>query len=79
MYYCHYSIADGEDYAANPISLTFDENVSRNCFDVTILDDDRYELREDFFMNLTTTDPRTDIMPPTTIMMILDDDSEEKQ
>jgi hypothetical protein len=48
--------------------------MAQNCFDVTILNDDQYELREDFFVNITTTDPDTDLRPSTTIVMIIDED-----
>ncbi len=48
--------------------------MSRVCFNVTILDDERYELNEDFFVNITTSDPQTDINPMSAIVAIEDDE-----
>ncbi len=68
------SLTDGEDYTADPRTLTFSPGMSRVCFNVTILDDDRYELNEDLFVNITTSDPQTDINPMSAIVTIEDDE-----
>ena len=66
---------DGEDYHADPRVLVFSPGVDRVCFNVSIINDNRYELNEDFFVNLTTTDPQVDISPITAVVTIMDDDS----
>ncbi len=68
------TLTDGEDYTADPRTLTFSPGMSRVCFNTTILDDDRYELNEDFFVNITTSDPQTDINPMSAIVTIEDDE-----
>ena len=73
--YTNYFYPDGEDYRADPRVLTFSPGVDRVCFDVSIIDDNRYELNEDFFVNLTTSDPQVDINPMTAVVTILDDES----
>ena len=56
-------------------TLTFGPDVDdQQCFNVTIVDDDVYELREDFFVNLTTSEPLVTLMPTTTVVMIDDED-----
>ena len=59
------------------VSLTYNSDVSVVCFNVTIVDDTRYELREDFFVNITTGDPQVDLVPSSTIISILDDEGEK--
>ena len=70
-----FTYADVEDYVSSPVTLTFDSSMSRRCFDTTIVNDYRYELREDFFVNLTTSDLDIDLRPSNTIVMIDDEDS----
>ena len=57
-----------------PIPLTFSPGMERQCFNVTITDDNRYEFREQFQVNITTTDPQIDLMPNSVTVMIIDDD-----
>ena len=70
--------ADGEDFLSRAVSLTFSLGNMRVCFNTTILDDSHYELREKFFVNISTSNNRVDIMPSTsaTVVTILDDESE---
>ncbi len=69
-----YYLTDGEDYTADPRTLTFSPGMLRVCYNVAILDDNRYELNEDFFVNITTSDPQTDIIPMSAIVTIEDDE-----
>ena len=57
-----------------PVALTFGPDVDRVCFNVSIVDDSVYELREDFFVNLTTAQPFVTLMPVTSLVMIDDED-----
>ncbi len=66
--------ADGEDFVSMPASLTFDSSRLRVCFNVTILDDDRFEFDEDFVVNITTTESQVTLDPISTVVMINDDD-----
>ena len=66
---------DGEDFISNPQTLTFSPDMPRMCFNTTIVNDNRYELDENFYVNITTTDPLTDINPMAAIVMIEDDES----
>jgi hypothetical protein len=65
----------GEDFMPIYANLIFNQTVSRQCFNITLINDDHYELREDFFVNLTTNSLRIDIRPLFTIVMIVDEDS----
>ncbi len=47
----------------------------RVCFDITIVNDNRYELDENFYVNITTMDPQTQINPMATQITILDEES----
>lgn len=50
--------------------------MTRVCYDTVILDDDRHELTEAFFTNLTSNDPLVNILPSRgAVIVILDDDS----
>ena len=51
--------------------------MTRVCFNTTIVNDNRYEAdRENFYVNITTMDPQTDIDPMAALITIEDDDSE---
>ncbi len=54
----------------------FTPNSSRHCFNVTIINDENYEVREEFYVNLTTTDS-TALLNPNFLIMVLDDDESE--
>ncbi len=57
-----------------PASLTFDSSRTRVCFNVAILDNDRFEFDEDFVVNITTTESQVTLDPISTVVMINDDD-----
>lgn len=54
--------------------LLFSPTVSISCFNITIIDDDRYEVIENFFVVLYTSDSQTDLFPQNTLVNILDND-----
>ncbi len=54
----------------------FTPNSSRHCFNLTIINDDNYEVREEFFVNLTTTDSPVTLSPKLLIIVLDDDESE---
>ena len=62
------------DYKESPTSVTIRRNTQGSCFTPTILDDDKYELRDEFFINLTSTDSTLIIDPHFRVVSILDDD-----
>ena len=70
----------GSDYTALPANavLTFQSPSTRACTDISITNDQLYEIDEDFFGQLTSPNPnRVTINPArdTTTITILDDDS----
>ena len=71
--------ADGENYISDSQIFTFTYNVNRICFNLTILDNDLYELNKQFSVILTTSDPQVDIMPAVTVVTIQDVDCESTQ
>ena len=67
----------GEDFLDNPMSLSVMPTVGeRVCFTYSLVNDDIYEVNEEFFINLTTTDPSVTLMPNHRIIIVSDDDSE---
>ena len=64
----------GEDYSITPNMLIISPMMNRACFNITILDDDKYEFNEDFFINLTSSDPQTGLLPITALVTIVDVD-----
>ena len=65
---------DGEDYEANPQVLTFTPDMTRICFNTSIINDNRYEFNQDFYVNITTIDLQTDICPMSALITILDEE-----
>lgn len=46
-----------EDYIDRTMNLTLSNKTTpRNCFNISIVNDDRYELKEEFLVNITTLD-----------------------
>lgn len=45
---------------------------------MTINDDNEYENPEEFFANISTSDPQVIITPMTTVVTILDNDGKER-
>ena len=66
---------DGSDYiAVAPRSLIFDRNNSEFHIAINILDDQFYELNEDFFGHLSTADGDVVLQPQETRVLIVDND-----
>ena len=67
----------GEDFVDNPMILSVTPTIGQQaCFTYSIVNDDIYEVNEEFFINLTTTDPSVTLMPNHRIIIVSDDDSE---
>ncbi len=64
------------DYEETPHHFLFTPNSSRHCFSLTIINDDNYEVREEFYVNLTTTDNMVTLSPNFVIIVLDDDESE---
>ena len=64
----------GTDYVDQSVTLTFTPQMTRLCFNVSIVNDDNYELAEEFFVNITTTEDFVDLSPMFTVMTIIDDE-----
>ena len=69
--------AGGNDYINAPVFLLFTPEMLQVCFNITIVDDDYYENTEEFFVNITTTDPQVITSPMTTVVTIEDNDGKE--
>jgi len=63
------------DFEGIPVTLTFSSTKSRVCFDIHIIDDKEYELRQTFLANLTTSDNQVIISPNYASLGILDNES----
>ena len=71
------STTAGQDYVMNSFELVFDGmNKGPICNDVSIRNDDMYELAEELTFNLTTTDGSVILEPAGGVLVILDDDGE---
>ena len=64
----------GTDYVDQSVTLTFTPQMTRQCFNVSIINDDNYELAEAFFVNITTAEDFVDLSPMFTVMTIIDDE-----
>ena len=66
---------DGEDYIQLvQQELTFDRSISELGVAINITDDSQFELREEFFVRLSTVDPNVILGPAQTVIRILSDD-----
>ena len=75
MLYCLYLFSGGTDYIENNAQLIFSPGMTRQCFNISIINDESFENNvEDFFVNLTTTDPLVLLSPVFTTVVIMDDD-----
>ena len=75
MLYCLYLFSGGTDYIENNAQLIFSPGMIRQCFNISIINDESFENNvEDFFVNLTTTDPLVLLSPVFTTVVIMDDD-----
>ena len=64
----------GADYSDVTVELTFDENTTEACVDISIIDDDIVEDTEDFSVTLATDDSAVMLEPDSAIVNILDQD-----
>ena len=68
----------GEDYVNRPINFNIkNETLSQACFNISIINDDRYETEETFQINFTTTPPLP-ITPTHLTIIIMDEDSKKE-
>ena len=65
----------GSDYIETTQELTFAPGETLQSVAVTIIDDNVYEVLEEFTAELTTTDSGVDIFQPDATARINDDDS----
>lgn len=64
------------DFWDEPTSLNLQAPELRSCFNLHIIDDNKYEFRESLFVNLTTTEPDVTLMPSFAVVHIDDNESE---
>ena len=70
-------IPDDDDYTAEEIVLTFDEDTQRICRDIDVTDDDVTEEEEDFVVTLTTDDDQAETGPPDRAVVTIEDNDRE--
>ena len=68
---------EGADYIASPVTFMLTDRNRTFCFLVPIVNDFVYELIENFFVNLTTTDNDVTLSPQTLSVTILDDEGKQ--
>ena len=57
------------------MTFTFSKDITQQCFNVGIFDDDDInELQRTFLVMLTTGDPQVDLLPDTATITIIDND-----
>lgn len=69
------TLVDSLDYVTSSVDLTLDGASSRNCTNVTIIDDDISENIEDFLVSLTEEDPGVEVDRDEATVQIMDNDS----
>ena len=70
----HTVIIDSLDYLTSSVELALDGMSSRNCTDITIIDDEITEITEDFVVSLTEEDPRVEVDRDQATVQITDND-----
>ena len=68
-------ISGGQDFIETPHSFLFTPSQTEHCFDVCLINDDIYEVRQEFFVNLTSNSPGVTLSPQFSIIVVDDDDS----
>ena len=64
------------DYNASPMEITIlSDQPSSGCFNVTIINDDTYELKENFVITINSTDKNVSVTEGATQITIVDEDS----
>jgi len=71
-FYTNYAV--NEDFIPGNNQLVFTQSERKQCVNAVIIDDKIYELKEIFYINITTDDPQVDITAQNTIVQILDND-----
>ena len=71
------SISVPSDYFSVRQGLTFSQSSSRECVNVSIVNDDELENEEEFRLILTTGEDRVNLDPSSTSIRVTDDDGEE--
>ena len=69
-----YILAEGSDYTPTAQELTFTAGETLKQVEVTIVNDNVYEVLEEFTAELATTDSGVDIFQPDATARISDDD-----
>ena len=64
----------GSDFVAPASTVTFTPDSPEQCLSIDLINDESYELREDFFVNYTAPERFDEFGPKNTIVMIDDDD-----
>ncbi len=64
----------GNDFVATPYSFTFTPTQTQYCFNVTLIDDEAYEVREEFIVNITSDNPGVLLAPHFTVIVVDDND-----
>lgn len=67
---------DGSDYVGLNISLPFSDTLTRQCVNITILQEGDVELEETFSVNLNNFSPFVALTTPTAMVTIVDSDCE---
>ena len=62
------------DFSSTTMVLTFPPNISKQCANVAIIDDDVIENNETLEVTLSTTDLAVIVEPHNTVITIIDDD-----
>ena len=65
-----------DDYVSTSSDLTFSQSSSRECVNVSIVNDDELENEEEFRLTLTTGEDKVNLIPDSTTVRITDDDGE---
>ena len=63
------------DFVETPHSFLFTPSQTKHCFNVSLINDNRYEVRQEFFVNLTSNDPNVSLSPQFSTIVLDDDDS----
>ena len=69
----------GEDYDQESVGLIFNEDNTRRCVNITIIDDNVYEDPENFIVEITNVgpDPDVELDPDTAEILILDNNGNQ--
>jgi len=75
LVFCLYcDILGGKDFIETPYHFIFTPAQQRHCFNVTLINNNRYEATEEFYVNLTSTDENLRLSPSFKVIAIDDED-----